>query len=659
VFKKLTILFVFLFAASIIGFSQITESFDSWVDPGYSGFSAVTLGSGDWETNNALTGTLARTGTKCVRFNDDSGSDEYLEYQGTDGNGKDNGLGTISFWYRHWDADGSNVQFQVQCNQSGGGWTNIGGVITVTTTTYTQFVSTPNILGDDILIRVISIADAERLALDDFEMYDYTAPCSAGSEPATTSNTLTFSNINCSSIQLNWNNGNGSNRIVVAATSAITGSPTDQINYAANSIYGTGNTIALNEYTLYNGSGSSTSVTGLVASTTYHFAIFEYNGTTPNCDENYLTSNSLTGNSATIACGDAEITGILVDACGDNEGIDEFFTFENGTSSLNLSDLIADFPNGESYCNSGCGAKTWVTNPTYVAQLNTTAGCAGLFVEADPIPAGEKTIVFTGSSPSYIFDFIGLCGSGPYYVVFANNTNTGGRFGNYNADCSQNRILTVHFGGGDSDAVTYERCALSNTDGDYVGFDSPGTPNYNNDGCTPSAILPIDLLYFRGKKATSGNLLEWSTTTEINNDYFTLEKSLDANNFAPIEIAYGAGNSKSEINYSFLDDTPSPGINYYRLKQTDFDGNFSYHQTITLNDLLDKTNMFISNNALQINLTQELSHGTIEIIDVLGRTIYSDDILKVKAINLDRFIHGIYLVKIATPSNTIIEKIKF
>ena len=138
-----------------------------------------------------------------------------------------------------------------------------------------------------------------------------------------------------------------------------------------------------------------------------------------------------------------------------------------------------------------------------------------------------------------------------------------------------------------------------------------------------------------------------------------MEKSLDANNFAPIEIAYGAGNSKSEINYSFLDDTPSPGINYYRLKQTDFDGNFSYHQTITLNDLLDKTNMFISNNALQINLTQELSHGTIEIIDVLGRTIYSDDILKVKAINLDRFIHGIYLVKIATPSNTIIEKIKF
>jgi hypothetical protein len=658
-FKRL-IFIVVLFFASIYINAQITESFDSWTDAGYAGVSAATLGSGDWESNNALVGTdIPNSGAKYVRFNDDSGSDEYLEYQGTDGNGKDNGLGTISFWYRHWDADGSSVQFQVQYNQSGGGWTNIGGVVTVTTTTYTQFVSTPNILGDDILIRVISIADAERLAIDDFEMYDYTAPCVADTEPTTISNTLTFSNIDCSSIQLDWINGNGTSRIVVASTSAIAGTPSDQTNYAPNSIYGTGNIIAANEYTIYNGTGSNITVTGLAASTTYHFSVFEYNGTTPNCDENYLISTSLTGNAPTIACGDAEVTGILIDACGGNEGIDEFFTFENGTSSLSLADLIADFPNGESYCNSGCGTKTWVTNATYVAQLNTTAGCAGLFVEADPIPAGAKAIVFTGSSPSYNFDFNGLCGSGTYYAIFANNTNTGGRFGNYNADCSQLRTLTVHFGGGDSDAVTYQRCSLSDTDGDYVAFDTPGTASYNNDGCTPTAILPIDLLYFKGKEAASENLLEWSTTTEINNDYFTLERSHDALNFNEIGILSGAGNSFIQLDYKFIDDAPNSGINYYRLIQTDYNGDFSISNIIALNNNQLDAKIYVSHKTLRVKLTEEISSGKIEIIDALGRTVYSDNITASKNINLDNYISGIYLIKIDTPSNTIIRKIKF
>ena len=355
-----------------------------------------------------------------------------------------------------------------------------------------------------------------------------------------------------------------------------------------------------------------------------------------------------------------QITGILIDACGGNEGIDEFFTFENGSSALSLSNLSADFPNGETYCNSGCGTKTWVTNPTYVAQLNTTAGCAGLFVEADPIPAGGKTVVFTGSSPSHNFDFSGLCGTGPYYAVFANNTNPAGRFGNYNADCAQIRTLTVNFGGGNTDAVNYQRCALSNTDGDYVSYDYAGNPTYKNDGCTPTAILPIVLVSFEGKALKNNtNLIKWSTASEINNEYFSIEKSNDAILFSSIGEVNGAGNSNNFIEYSFIDKNPNTTVNYYRLKQIDFNGEFSYSSIIALDNNRSNVKIFTSNYSLQINLDENITTGDLMIFDAIGRTVHSETITSNKRINIEKFNTGIYIVKVSTPTGNIIQKVKF
>lgn len=355
-----------------------------------------------------------------------------------------------------------------------------------------------------------------------------------------------------------------------------------------------------------------------------------------------------------------QITGILIDACGGNEGIDEFFTFENGASSLSLSNLTADFPNGETYCNSGCGTKTWVTNPTYVAQINTTAGCAGLFLEADPIPAGGKTVVFTGSNPSHNFDFSGLCGTGPYYAVFANNTNPGGRFGNYNADCTQIRTLTVNFGGGNIDAVDYQRCALSNTDGDYVSYDYAGNPTYKNDGCTPTAILPVTLVSFEGKTLKNNtNLITWNTASEINNEYFSIEKSDDAILFSSIGEVNGAGNSNNFTEYRFIDKTPNTKVNYYRLKQIDFNGEFSYSSIIVLDNNRSNVKIFISNYSLQINLDENITTGDLMIFDAIGQTVHSETITSNKRINIEKFNSGIYIVKITTPTGHIVQKVKF
>jgi len=73
------------------------------------------------------------------------------------------------------------------------------------------------------------------------------------------------------------------------------------------------------------------------------------------------------------------------------------------------------------------------------------------------------------------------------------------------------------------------------------------------------------------------------TSSEINNDYFTVEKSADGINFNVMNYYRGAGNSDKVINYSGTDNKPFAIITYYRLKQTDFDGNFTYSNVVSVN----------------------------------------------------------------------------
>ena len=91
-------------------------------------------------------------------------------------------------------------------------------------------------------------------------------------------------------------------------------------------------------------------------------------------------------------------------------------------------------------------------------------------------------------------------------------------------------------------------------------------------GCNNTVSLPIRLLDFKAKQEGEGTLIQWITAIEENNSYFTLERSQDGQNFTEIARVEGAGNSLQLTDYQYLDSSPSQGINYYRLRQTDFDG---------------------------------------------------------------------------------------
>jgi hypothetical protein len=117
--------------------------------------------------------------------------------------------------------------------------------------------------------------------------------------------------------------------------------------------------------------------------------------------------------------------------------------------------------------------------------------------------------------------------------------------------------------------------------------------------CVP---LPIHLIAFEGYYTGSDNLLTWKTATEMNNDYFTLERSTDGYDFTEIAKIKSQGSSNSPKTYSFHDNSFEAKINYYRLKQTDNNGQFEIFKLL-----------FIDNSREPAKI--------IKIIDVTGREV--------------------------------------
>jgi len=99
-------------------------------------------------------------------------------------------------------------------------------------------------------------------------------------------------------------------------------------------------------------------------------------------------------------------------------------------------------------------------------------------------------------------------------------------------------------------------------------FDNDGAPDFRD--LDNDVTLPIELIQFKATKVGAYVQLDWSTATEINNDYFTVERSVDGENFEVILTEKGAGNSSTQKDYRRYDEQPRVGYNYYRLSQTDF-----------------------------------------------------------------------------------------
>ena len=147
------------------------------------------------------------------------------------------------------------------------------------------------------------------------------------------------------------------------------------------------------------------------------------------------------------------------------------------------------------------------------------------------------------------------------------------------------------------------------------------------------SVLPIELISFEGKEISENTiLLNWKTASEINNDYFNVERSTDGENYYSIGIVKGFGNSSQDHSYQLTDyDFGKAKINYYRLDQTDFDGSHHYSFPIAVkkeSGSFSISNMNINRNEQTISITalnpSVDSKINLMLSDITGKIIHSE-----------------------------------
>ena len=124
--------------------------------------------------------------------------------------------------------------------------------------------------------------------------------------------------------------------------------------------------------------------------------------------------------------------------------------------------------------------------------------------------------------------------------------------------------------------------------------------------------------------------MHWTTLSEFDNDYFTIERSGDAYHFETMDSIFSAGNSQTPMHYSALDQSPFYGLSYYRLKQTDLDGQYTYSAIRPISIVL-KPEVQIYPNPMSDFVTvsvngSSLHDATIQIFDIQGKLHYHNTI---------------------------------
>jgi len=173
--------------------------------------------------------------------------------------------------------------------------------------------------------------------------------------------------------------------------------------------------------------------------------------------------------------------------------------------------------------------------------------------------------------------------------------------------------------------------------------------------------LPIELLNFSAIPINNNYVeINWQTAAEINNDYFTIERSNNGFDWEEIIIIGGAGNSSSLLSYSAIDNDPINGISYYRLNQTDFNGQFEYSNIRSVKiekPLSTKIEIYpnpTNNKITIIGNASELEQ--INIFNTLGQDISNfTTITEAKeekfVIDLSNLTNGIYYIKTKNTAN--------
>jgi len=352
--------------------------------------------------------------------------------------------------------------------------------------------------------------------------------------------------------------------------------------------------------------------------------------------------------------------------------------------SLTVNDYyVGDIPsNGDfDFDVAGIGAEASGSSNTFSASASAGLGLSSSFGldNGDYLFAGHAT----NSNTVNITDVAGIGGDNPgrwervWYVDVTNSgapINTTIEFDMVNggvaptipAIAANYKLL---YRATNSGAWTIKATANS-VSGDKIIFNNYDFNNNAEDGYYTIGTLnymisplPIELIDFNAVKNDNKVDLFWSTATETNNDYFVVEKSKNGIDFEQLSTVKGAGNSINTIEYADVDYNSYQGISYYRLKQVDFSGKFSYSKIATVNFNLTSSSMTVFPNPTDgpINLAlNNLENKEVLIVvrDILGKEFYTkvkivEDSEAIVALDMEsKLAPGTYIV-IATSDNSL------
>lgn len=394
-------------------------------------------------------------------------------------------------------------------------------------------------------------------------------------------------------------------------------------------------------------------VTGLDASTTYDFTIYPY--TNSGSDIDFKITSAPTVSKATDAAPTIPNLTIseVVDP-GNNADVRYVELYNDFTSAIDFSSSVFYLviqSNGVGY-QSVQLTGTLGTNETYVIAKNN---------------ASAVTLAY-GASADLYSGIIDGNGDDGYFLYYGGDQTTGtlvDAFGVIGTDGTgqsweykDKRAVRINLDNGSkgSKGTTVWKASewsITAADAADATFDKLEGDD--------SQTLPIELIAFTAEKKESSNLITWVTLSEINNDFFTLERSFDGIYFEEIGQLAGAGNSTVKVRYEFEDLETITTTVYYRLKQTDFNGKYTYSAIISINGVttdLSIVSLVTSNQQIDMELSYTQSKVLIELYDASGRKVYyqttEDQNIK---INTARFEQGIYFLRVSNSKLVIGNKI--
>ena len=300
---------------------------------------------------------------------------------------------------------------------------------------------------------------------------------------------------------------------------------------------------------------------------------------------------------------------------------------------------------GFAYASTG-----WSTNATLggyleftvTADAGYTLDFSGLVLKVKRDADGPQTIVFKTSADAFSASQI--------------QNGIGTNFADLSTGAGLNLLGTQY------DGLTYLTVRIYG----HSATSSTGTLTFDEIAFNMIAVapLPVEMAYFAGEKNENATTLKWATYSEVNNAYFEIEHSTDGREFTEIDLVEGAGNSLDYVEYDFIHENPASGKNYYRLRQVDFDGQFSYSEVIVVEfetKVISEVKVFPNPVVEWVTIEMPTldNDAMITVFNANGQLMKSEIISTFNnslRLDVNDWINGQYFIRIQTNDNQVVTK---